>query len=66
MIYPRATPTYSGSKIAQRHLWFDDMSDFSNLPKSDAAAFGSDATCRSTGKVYIFAGNTEEWEEFLI
>ena len=63
MIYPRENPTpLDGSGKLQRHLYFDTMDDFPDLPGLDRAAPGSDAFCVDTGDLYILRADTGEWE----
>jgi len=53
MIYPRESPTVVGGLTTQRHLYFDTMADFPDLPGLDKAALGSDAYCIDTQVTYI-------------
>ena len=53
MIYPREPDTQLNGGQLQRHLYFDTMADFPNLPGFDRAASGSDAFCIATGDAYI-------------
>ena len=56
MVYPRENATTVGGDKLQQHLFFDTMADFSNLPRLDRAAPGSDAYCVTTQEVYILSG----------
>jgi len=64
MIYPRESPQSLGFEagLLQTHLYFDNMTDFPNLPGLNRVAPGSDAMCIDTGDVYILRGDTGKWE----
>ena len=57
MIYPRENAVQIDGGKLLRHLYFDTMADFSNLPGLDRAAPGSDAFCVDTGDSYILNGS---------
>ena len=61
MIYPREGAVQLEGGQLQRHLYFDTMADFPDLPGLDRAAAGSDAFCVETGDAYILRGDTGEW-----
>ena len=56
VIYPRENAVQIDGGKLLRHLYFDTMADFSNLPRLDRAAPGSDASCVDTGESYILNG----------
>ena len=62
MIFIRTEPTYHDSVRGQQHLYFDTMTDYTNLPTLDKAAPGSDAYCIDTGQVFIL-NSLGVWKE---
>jgi len=61
MIFPRENDEQLNDGKLKRHLYFDTMTDYPNLPGLDRAAPGSDAFCIDTGDVYILRGDTGVW-----
>jgi hypothetical protein len=62
MIFPRKYPTVVGGLTMQRHLYFDTMTDYPNLPGLDKSAKGSDAYCIDE-KVWYVLNSNGQWIE---